>query len=117
GRRSTVRAFFIYFAAFVLVLYLGWLGVWRAWLEPAIAELAIIVALTGGLGQGSFQQAENLPVYIIDCGGEKQQGADQPAVAGAPVHGHILDAFTHRNPLTGRPVRKRLCRAGHGACP
>ena len=50
GRRSTVRAFFIYFAAFVLVLYLGWMGVWRAWLEPAIAELAIIVALTGGLG-------------------------------------------------------------------
>jgi len=50
GRRSTVRAFLIYIAAFVLVLYLGWMGVWRAWLEPAIAELAIIVALTGGLG-------------------------------------------------------------------
>ena len=47
---STVRAFLIYIAAFVLVLYLGWMGVWRAWLEPAIAELAIIVALTGGLG-------------------------------------------------------------------
>lgn len=44
GRRSTVRAFFIYLAAFGFVVALDRLGLLRIWFEPAPVELAIIVA-------------------------------------------------------------------------
>lgn len=44
GRRSTVRAFLIYLAAFGFVVALDRLGLWRIWFEPALIELAIIVA-------------------------------------------------------------------------
>ena len=44
GRRSTVRAFLIYLAALGFVVALDRLGLWRIWFEPALIELAIIVA-------------------------------------------------------------------------
>ena len=46
GRRSSVRAFLIYLAAFGFVVALDRLGLWRTWFEPALIELAIIVAST-----------------------------------------------------------------------
>ena len=46
GRRSTVRAFLIYLAAFGFVVALDRLGLWRIWFQPALIELAIIVAST-----------------------------------------------------------------------
>ena len=44
GRRSTVRAFLIYLVALGFVVALDRLGLWRIWFEPALVELAIIVA-------------------------------------------------------------------------
>src|SRR5690554_550026 len=46
GRRSTVCAFLIYLVAFGFVVALDRLGLWRIWFEPAIIDLAIIVAST-----------------------------------------------------------------------
>lgn len=46
GRRSTLRAFFIYLAALGLVIALHRLGVWRIWIEPAFMELAAIALST-----------------------------------------------------------------------
>lgn len=44
GRRSTVRAFLIYLVALGFVVALDRLGLWRIWFEPALVELAIILA-------------------------------------------------------------------------
>lgn len=47
GRRSTIRAFLLYLAAFAFVLVLDRIELWRVWVEPAVVELAIIAALIG----------------------------------------------------------------------
>ena len=44
GRRATLRAFFIYIAASGFAVALDQYGLWRIWLEPALAELAVIAA-------------------------------------------------------------------------
>jgi hypothetical protein len=44
GRRATLRAFFNYIAALGFVVGLDRYGLWRIWLEPALAELAAIAA-------------------------------------------------------------------------
>jgi len=48
GRRSTIRAFLLYLAAFSFVLVLDRMELWRAWVEPALVELAVIAVLSAG---------------------------------------------------------------------
>lgn len=46
GRRSTLRAFFIYLAVLGLVIVSHRLGAWHIWVEPAFVELAVIALPT-----------------------------------------------------------------------
>jgi hypothetical protein len=47
GRRSTIRAFVLYLVAVAIVVLLDREGIWRAWMEPAVAELVVIAGLAG----------------------------------------------------------------------
>lgn len=100
GRRSTIRAFLFYLAAFAFVLSLGRLEAWRAWLEPAIAELAVIVALTGALGwflRHRPQQASKVP-SAVHLSVPDPTSADPAQARPPPEHLRLWPTY-HCSPL------------------
>lgn len=100
GRRSTIRAFLFYLAAFAFVLALGHLEIWRAWLEPAIAELAVIVALTGALGwflRHRPQQASKVP-SAVHLSAPDPTSADPAQARPPPEHLRLWPTY-HCSPL------------------
>jgi hypothetical protein len=50
------------------------------WRHGVEAAGGLVRAEDPAVGQGLLQQAEDVPVEIVDGGGEEDQGADRPAL-------------------------------------
>jgi hypothetical protein len=78
-------------------------GVLKERVDPAKIPIGPVQLLV----QNGFEQGQNLPVQIIDGGGEKQQGADHPSVVGLEHFGGFQRVTQKRSSSGGSGSHKR----------